>query len=222
MNPRISATWLEEFRRCLETEWGNEAELAANIRGKPFEPRWQMVAGSCWHHILQYPERYYDPDSGRYTAEPYFWGENDVHRALEHIGDGLWEVKTVKTYPTPLGPADVVCKCDHILGLVIQDNKAKFSQKSVQDYEDSLQWRFYLDVHEAEVFRYNLWTMKEPRGKKAKAGAGHLTLKPDAPLFFNFWRYADLEAECQGWVIAFLDWACRRELYPFLLRRGTS
>lgn len=222
MNPRISATDLEEFRRIKTTEWGDEPGLIAKICGRPFKPSWQTVAGACWHRVLEHPERHYDPETGRYTAEPYFWEEADVLRALNHIGDGLWEVKAVKTYPTHLGPVDVVAKVDHLLGLVIQDNKTKFSTKSSTDYEDSLQWRLYLDVHGAEVFRYNLWMTKEPKGKNAKLGSGHLRLHAEAPLWFNFWRYPEMRDDILGWVNEFIAWADQRGLTRYLMRKGTS
>lgn len=50
---RISTTTLEAFRRVIETEYGSEAELIAQVKGVPFKPSWQMNAGTAWHACLE-------------------------------------------------------------------------------------------------------------------------------------------------------------------------
>jgi hypothetical protein len=210
---RISTTTLESFRRVIETEYGREDELAAYIKGQPFEATFPMKAGSAWHTVLQRP-----------LGLPKHWEEEDgfafdldaVRFAKGHVGPGVCEVKATRTFD--LGePVVVVAKADHCRGLVVQDHKTKFSTLDAKDYEASLQWRFYLLVHGAACFRYNLFSFGNP----VKHGEGVYCELKDV-LSFNFWPYAGLEAECRHWLYLFVDWARSRGLTGYLEREGTS
>jgi hypothetical protein len=193
---RISATWIEQYRRVIETDYASEDELAAQIQGKPFEPSWQMKCGSAFHHAL---ETFRGPviegdESQRVAVGDYLFSVPSVVAAQRFIGPGLWEVK----HTMEIEGATVVAKVDHVCGLFLQDNKCKFSTADCKDYEPSLQWRLYLLIHGAECLRYNLWSFKDPDE------TGYCELRD--MLSFRFWRYTELESDCRRWVKMFLSW----------------
>lgn len=213
---RISTTTLEQYRRLVATEWGDEAELIASIRGEPFKPSWQMEAGTAWHSVLEAPrshERWDDAtdhESGAYyQSGDYTFNAAHVAKALEHIGRGLWEVKATREIEGAL----IVAKADHVRGTLLQDNKTKFSTIDPRDYEPALQWRFYLLIHDAACLRYNLFAFSEPKD-------GYCALRDIVS--FKFWPYPALEADCRQWVRRFIDWADSRGLLGYLERQSST
>jgi hypothetical protein len=211
---RISTTNLEQFRKVIETPYGLEDELIASIKGKPFDPNFNMRAGTAWHTVLQRP-----------LGLPKQWEEEDgfafdldaVRFAKGHVGPGVCEVKATRTFEADGEPVVVVAKADHCRGLVVQDHKTKFTPADAKDYETSLQWRFYLMVHGAACFRYNLFSFGTP----VKCGEA-LQCELKDVISFNFWPYAGLESECRHWLYLFVDWARSRGLTGYLEREGTS
>src|SRR5207302_1949964 len=155
---RIGSVLLEQYRKVVETDYASEEELVAQVMGKPFEPRWQMEAGTAWHSALEdRPELITDGHDGRYGAGDYWFDGKAVTEARELIGPGLWEVKQTRVLDVFGCPVTLVAKVDHIHGRIIQDNKARFGPLDVEGIEPSLQWRAYLWVFQAALVRYNLF-----------------------------------------------------------------
>ena len=80
-----------------------------------------------------------------------------------------------------------------------------------RDYEASLQWRFYLLIHEGACFRYNLFDFANPK-------EGCCELRDIVSV--RFWPYAGLESECRAWLKRFIEWAGDRRLLGLLDRRA--
>jgi len=196
---RVSTTTLESFRRVLQSEYAVEQELIDQIAGKPFEPTWQMRAGSTWQAAL----------CGEYSTREFWFDSKMLGEARAYVGSGLCEVKSTKILDVHGSPVALVAQVDHVRGLALQENKAKFGTPDARDYEPSLQWRAYLLVHDAASVQYNLWNFKDPK-------CGYCELRSVDS--FRFWRYAELEADCRRWLRAFLDWANARKLTPYLDR----
>jgi len=199
---RVSTTTIEAYRRLVETEYGTDAELIDQVKGKPWAPTWQMEDGTAWHTALEE------------GTHPLFLA-SDIAAGRRHIGLGIWEVKQTRTFDLGWTLVNVVAKADHMRGLLIQDNKATFTTVDAHKYEQSLQWRFYLLCHECPAFRYNVYAFKEPRNDTEL-----YLLKEIAS--FTFWAYEDLERDCTAWVRRFADWAQARGLLGYLQREGSS
>lgn len=209
---RISTTHLEEYRRLVMTEFGDEESLVASIIGKPFKPTAPMLAGIAFHAILEEPGKHFQ--GGYYVANGEYFGMLDIPKAVNIIGPGVWEVKAVKEYTLQDGSIiAVVGKADHLCGKRIQDNKLSLSGLDMKRYEPSLQWRFYLDIFGADEFRYNRFHFNEPE-------AHAFGLKETMSV--SFYRYPDLARDCVSWVEVFVDWARKRRLIPYLERQGSS
>lgn len=189
---RLRVSTLEDFRRCVETDFGDEQELRDRlIRGQWAEgpTKWQMEAGTAWHALL----------AGKSNGIKWTFHADDWEKALSHIGPGLREITGRQTFRAAGQVVEIEGTADVIHGLTVQDHKAKFSACDPRDYEDSLQWRFYLAIHGANSFRYNLFDFKDPDD------SGYCKLKQIVS--FRFWRYPALEGECLAWVERFLEWA---------------
>ena len=208
---RVSTTTLEAYRRAVQTEFGNADELAAQIRGEPTPISWQMQAGMAWHSVLAAKDYIWDEEHewADVGGRSWVFDKNAARSSRNHIGPGLWEVKAT----TQLDGVTVVAQADHVRGLVIQDAKTKFSNPDARDYEQSLQWRFYLLVHGARLFEYNLFDFADPKG-------GYCELRNIVS--FAFWPYAGMEQDCRRWLHSFLAWAEGRGLLPYLHRSGSS
>lgn len=196
---RIRCSYLESFRRVVDTEYGNADELARAIRGNPDPPNWKMEAGTAWHARL-------NPATTDERSVEYDFGEDDVDFAVDYIGPGVFEVPgSLEILPG----VQLLAKADHLYGLAIQDQKTKFSPADARDYESSLQWRVYLMIHGGAWFRYNLWSFADPKD-------GYCELK--GVTSFRFWPYCGMAEDVRGWAGAFLDWASSRNLLGFLER----
>jgi hypothetical protein len=111
-------------------------------------------------------------------------------------------------YDTPFGPVRVTGELDHLCGEVVTDVKAKWTPIDPQEYEPSLQWRFYLSLTESRAFRYCVYQFADPDE------LGYCRLKDTAS--FRFWRYAELERDCIEWAGRFSAWAYGNGLERFL------
>ena len=220
---RISTTTLESFRRVLETEYGDEAALIAQIKGVPLAPSWQMEAGSAWHRLLAghlpkvHAEEFTTGGMLYHRMDGFVFSEAAVAAGRALIGPGVWEVKETRK-PWPLGNITVVAQVDHLAfsfgSIRIQENKTKFTLPDAKDYEPSLQWRFYLWIHQAHMLRYNLFHFKEPDG------GGYCEFKEVVSL--KFWPYVGLEKDCLEWVNRFMEWAGERSLLSYLERESST
>lgn len=218
---RISTTMLESFRRVLFTEYGSEAELIAQVRGEPFPKRWQMDAGTAWHNCLEGQRcelKHVDDVEGeqgeweplfQWESGGYLFSQPAVDLSRQHVGPGIHEVKVSAV----ICGATIVAQADHVRGLMIQDNKTKFSTCDARDYEQSLQWRLYLLIHEAKVFRYNLFDFLDPK-------EGYCQLKDI--ISFRFWPYVGMKSDCEHWVSEFIAWAKSRNLTQYLERQSST
>ena len=235
---RVSTTDIEQYRRFVVYDYVQENAMLAKIKGVPIKATWQMESGRSFHSAL---EKYDDIVSAQTHAEllncnhatvplfkpeglvnhenyiqhkSYVFNKHHLAQAREKIGHCLWEVKGNRIFDTTYGPVNVIAKADNVWGLRVQDTKVKFAKPDGKDWEHDLQWRFYLLVHGAEVFRYNAFTFHEPEEMEDTPGVKMMNMIDF--IAFNFWRYDNMEADCLGWLEDYLTWADANKLLPFL------
>ncbi len=205
---KLRVSTLEAFRRVIQTEYGDEAELVDRIKRGQWaesEGTWQMSIGTAWHACLD--------GQGEQKGNLIHYGEYCFHeealaQAKEHIGPGLREVTGSRAWNLGLLNVVVEGTCDHINGLILQDHKTKFSTVDAKDYEPSLQWRFYLSIHGGIRFQYNLFSFRDPKND----GLCELT----GINSFSFTPYPRMDADLTEWLYKFVDWAESRRLMRFL------
>ncbi len=210
-------THLEAFRRIMQTDFADQAELVQALKGTPVPPNWMMDAGTAFHAVLADPEKhrecYFGSDGepfDLFESGDYTFSTDAVATALDVVGDGVCEVPGSKVYQTLHGPILITGTCDRIAGKCIRDAKAKFTTPHAGDYEQSIQWRLYLDLFGADCFTYDLFAFSQPKD-------GFCALRDIVS--FKLWRYPSLEQDCERWVRAFVDWADIRNLLKHMQSR---
>lgn len=214
---RLRTSTLEQFRRVVETSFEPEQSLIDRIvRGQwtddPDVP-WYMHAGTAWHRALADDKAddviiASDVDECRVKYGDYLFHPDDISEGIAHFGPGLREITGRRSWDIGQHRVQLEGTADHLLGRVIQDAKTKFSDADPSDYEQSLQWRSYLLIHDCDVFRYNLFHFRDPDD------AGFLKLKD--VYYFNMWRYPEMESDLLGWLERFVGWARARGLTRYL------
>lgn len=224
---RLRVSTLDSFMRVLTTDYAQESELIDRMKRGQWtdsDKGWMPRAGSAFHKCCEDPigtsEIAFDEQGKpfkRHRSGDYFFAPDAVEGVRRLQGPGIRELKAVKV----MAGVEIEGTTDHIRGLYLRDIKTKFTTIDARSYEDSLQWRFYLWLHDCEAFTYDLCAFKEPQGVERMYGdntdvsyegdpTGFCELREVASV--RFWRYPGMEAELTGWVRRFREWASDRGL----------
>jgi hypothetical protein len=160
---RISTTTLESFRLWSqpETEWMDEADLLATIRGE-FVGNHQVWLGQAFGAVLEHPERY--RVSGGYRVQPrgcpetFELGDDVMGPALATVDPRtVFEAKATGHY----AGHDVVAKADQMVGAHLIETKATLSSFDIEKYQDSCQWQFMADLFGVPKVTYRVFCLFE-------------------------------------------------------------
>jgi hypothetical protein len=91
----------------------------------------------------------------------------------------------------------VSARCDRVIGKFIVDDKTT-EQFDAEKYLQKFQWRYYLDIWNADQFLWNVWQMKELDANHYEVYALHT---------LDQWRYPEMEAECLDLAQAYREFA---------------
>lgn len=163
---------LEDFVRSITTD----------------EPSEKMMAGTAFHAAIE-NAAYGSHET--FEAMGYTFLLPDAEIALPTIR----EMRAFKAY----GGLLVTGKVDCLDGKVVEDHKTT-SRIDMDRYLEGYQWRFYLDVFEADVFRWHLFqiTEQEPR-----------VYRVSAPQVLEAVRYPELHRDCARLAEEYFDFARR-------------
>lgn len=191
---RVSATDIDAYRRYLNPpipEMEIElADLLAQLRRQE-PPTEAMLAGTALHAIL---ERATDGEFTTVAIDGYtFDFDCDCEIKLPRIR----EIKGTRDYEIDGCTVTLVGKVDAIHGRRIEDHKFT-SRYDAERFLSSYQWRIYLDVFEADEFRWNVFEGRE--------------VEPQTYRIFGFHqlgahRYPGMGDDVRREVGAFLDFA---------------
>lgn len=206
---RISVTTLEQFRLYLKDTFVTEESLLASIRGE-FKPTRPMLLGTAFHAILETPNECRRGD-GTYTAEGIVFPADVVEPCLEVFDrSGVFEVKLPKVYHVDGREMTVVAKADQLVGRESVENKTKWSAFYIDNYMDSYQWRFYLDIFEASRVKYNVFCISE--------NAGGFRLNSIEQ--FSMYPYPALQRDCYNLLRHFVEFVDAKQLGSYLQPRA--
>lgn len=152
------------------------------------EPSEAMMAGTAFHDAI---ERAADGEHDAFEAQGYTFHLPDAEIALPAIR----ELRGFKDY----GALTVSGKVDCLDGMTVIDHKTT-GQPDMERYLEGCQWRFYLDIFDAEVFRWNVFQIKEVAEK---------TYEVKAPQILEARRYPELGTDCARLANEFHDFAVR-------------
>lgn len=186
MLARVSS--LETYRRWLQDEDMSAAELVERLTD--FQPTEAMLAGTAFHAALETASV---GDYDKLEANGYTFLLPDAAIALPEIR----ELRTSKDY----GPLTVTGKLDVLCGKRVEDHKTTASFRP-DGYFEGYQWRFYLDLFDADVFRWNVFVITPVPGLD-KA----YNVKP--PELLEECRYPGMHDDCMDLAAQFHGFAAQ-------------
>jgi hypothetical protein len=119
------------------------------------------------------------------------------------------EEKREKDY----GGVIVSARCDRIMGKVIVDDKTteKFDSEAMERYMDKYQFRYYLDMWEADEFRWHIWEVRKlsQSDYKSMTNLENSTIAYEvyAHHLLKQYRYPKMEEDCRDLALEFADFA---------------
>lgn len=206
----IRVTQLEKFRRYRDSvsSYDTEQSVIDGITGD-FKGNNYTYIGTAFHNIVETgnTELFMSEGGAVYMSEEQKQIALDYRNSMP---DAFHEIRTKKIYTTPYGEVEITGCADILWGTIIRDIKTKYSQVNQQDYMDSCQWKFYLELFNTDCFIFDVFQFhsydKEKHGldtRKLK-----LTKYPNIPCF----RYGKMEDDNRILLFDFLDWASHRNL----------
>jgi hypothetical protein len=152
---KIHTTDIESFRWYQQIESMTADEMISRLlRTEPENEK--MRLGTLWHEIMEgKPDEITSIQRDGYTFEVTFDYEIEFPE--------ICEIRTSKTYIIDGIEVSVTGKCDGITGNRVDDHKLTF-RPNPDNYLESFQWKSYLDMFNADRFRYIIYAAKQ-KGK---------------------------------------------------------
>ena len=160
---KIAVTTIEAFRNyqngTIELE-----DFLKRVRGE-FTPSRYMDLGSAFHDILENIELRYNKELNIFKAKNGLEFEYDVIAQCykKIVSEAPFEVKITKIYDIGKESIEVVAKVDQLYGNYVIENKTCWGMFDFERYFGSCQWKFYLDIFEAERVFYNVFCLSDKK-----------------------------------------------------------
>jgi len=186
-------SWIESYRRWLHWEplfdGQEEPTLADMIKSvTASEPTEAMLVGTAFHKALETAS---EGEFETLSANGYTFRLPDASIELTPIR----ELRGHAEY----GDLTVTGQVDGLFGKLVVDHKTT-SKFDAENYLAGLQWRFYLDIFDADVFRWHVFERREIAEREYALSVPHV-------LIAN--RYPGLHQDCERHAAAFLEFADR-------------
>jgi hypothetical protein len=221
---RVNVTMLEKFRRYMDnvSPFDSEEALVECIKGI-FEGNAKTSVGQAMHQVLE----------GKYEILPDRKRKKDLVKAggiifsMDQAMPALSyrinhprissEISVKQIYQTYYGPIMVTGRVDAIEGIHVRDAKYKFRNINLNDYTESCQWKFYLDMLDCMIFYYDLFEIKGFKENHIFEGfAMDADVKIIAHDPLQCLRYPTMRQELGTLLNDFLDYIDNRNLFGFL------
>lgn len=187
---RVSVTHLDQlayFRASEGESWEMPLdELIRRLLNKE-PPSPAMLAGSAFHGILEnatYGMELHEVERDGFRFRFELEGEVSLPQARE--------LKGTKDFVVDGETVTLSGQVDALAGIRVDDHKLT-ERLDAERYADSMQWRAYLSIFNAEQFRYNIFEAYDRQGMRVIHSYHPLT----------FYRYPELEADVSRAVADF-------------------
>lgn len=189
---RVSATDIDALRRFRDDEGADLADLLAQLR-RESPPTPAMMAGTALHKALEFaPDGEFEMlEADGYTFTFAASAEVDI--------PAIREIKATREYLIDGCAVTLVGKVDAVHGRRVDDHKFT-SRYDAERFLNSYQWRIYLEVFEADEFRWNVFEGRETGEKQYTINSVH-------PLTMH--RYPGMAEDVERELRAFVDLARR-------------
>lgn len=178
---------IEAFRKWREDEDQTVEELVRFITVEA--PTEAMQAGTAFHKALEIAKE----------------GSHETLSALGytfHLPDaGVVEMPSIRELRAygRYGGLTVTGQVDGLHGRLVVDHKTT-KWPDPERYLNGCQWRYYLDIFGADVFRWHIFQIKE-------VGPFEYDVQP--PQVLTAYRYPEMRAYCERLAAEYLDFANR-------------
>ena len=179
MRARVSN--LESFRRWREDEDRSVDDFIASLSAPPTPA---IAAGTAFHKALELAK---PGDHDCLYADGYTFQMPDCTLVLPEIR----ELRGFANY----GALQVTGCVDILVGKRIEDHKTT-ARFDAERYIEGYQWRFYLDLFGADVFRWNVFEIREIKP---------LVFEVADPQILEQHRYPGLHRDCERLAAEFYD-----------------
>lgn len=221
---RISITTLETYRKFLAgDEWTNQDAMIQAITA-PFEGNEYTRIGTAFHAIVEHGEAVIEelPDMGKFQViadgkYPVIFNDEQIAVALKYrskLPYAFHEEWVSRDFHTPSMDIYVLGRVDVLNGIQIRDIKTKYSPVKLEDYTNSAQWKFYLDLSGLDIFYFDLFEFKGYKKDKHGYDVSSLKLQPYGQI--ECIRYEGMEKENQQLVEDFTDFIVKNNLTDYL------
>lgn len=187
---RVSASDVDALRYFIANDDGDLAELLTRLR-REAPPSESMLAGTALHGALEACQdgslTEIEADGFRFTLD--FDAELDLAVTRE--------MKATRDYKVNGHVVTLVGKVDAVHGRRIEDHKFT-SRYDAERFLGSYQWRIYLDLFDADQFRWNVFEGRE-------VGERHYTIKHLHQLTTH--RYPDMEDDIRRELAGYVAFA---------------
>lgn len=142
-----------------------------------------------------------------------------IEKANEYISilqSPVFEVPVRAMYVfKDLPPIIISGRQDIIEGIVVRDIKTT-ADFDFDGYEESLQWRFYLDMLSVDRFIYDVFELK---GKVEDPANKEIKVAEDCELHsFDFYSYPTMKSDLRGWIAECMAFIQLKGLLPYVLK----
>lgn len=175
---------IEAFRRWKESEDQDVSDLIRFLTTD--EPTPAMIAGTAFHKALELA-----------TPGDYEQLEADGHTFV--FTDGclsLPEIREVRAYGQ-FGPLKVTGQCDLLDGVRIVDHKTT-ARFDAERFLSGYQWRYYLELFGAQVFRWNVFEIRE---------VAPMAFSVSPPQILEAYRYNGMRRDCEQLALEYHGFA---------------
>jgi len=180
-----------------------------------------MLLGRAVHKVLENLEHYANDarsdfvlvEDRRQDVKHYFYAENLLDLLEVFPPDkGFCELPVTKEYNTGFGKITLSGRVDKVLGSSVTDYKVSDKPPQLQMYQDSLQWRAYLDMLDCHRFEYLFFKLERFDEDMGPAYWINFT--------GSFQQYAtsDLEEQIRYWLIDYVATLREHSLDKYLLQ----
>lgn len=175
---------VEAFRQWREREDQSVEDLVRFITVD--EPSETMQAGTAFHKALEL-------------------ASNGAHDTLSangytfHLAGGILEMPSIRELRAyrQYGALTVTGQVDGLHGRVVVDHKTT-ARCDPERYLGGCQWKFYLDIFGADVFRWNIFEVKEVEPQVYEVAE---------PQVLTAYRYPEMHAYCERLAGEYLEFA---------------
>ena len=226
---RISITTLEADRKYLAgDEWSSQEKMIESLI-TPFRGNEYTRIGSAFHAIVEQGETVIEElqEMGKFRVTvdgwPVIFNEEQVAIALKYrakLPYAFHEEWIGREFDTPSMPIWVHGRVDVLHGIFIRDIKTKYSKVEYDDYAESAQWKFYLDLTGLDTFYFDLFEFPGYKIDKHGYDVSSLGIRPYGAI--ECIRYDGMVEENKQLVCDFTDFIVRNNLTKYLKERENN